>query len=142
MRQFRNLLFTVMALGTVMLSACGGSSSAPAPAGADIPVTLSASGNAEKGKVVFETQGCNACHAVSSEQLVGPGLAGMFSANGPKLLNGVDYQGKLADGKDRTEENVAAWIRSGGQGQIGVMTAREISDTDMADLLAYLRTLK
>ena len=61
---------------------------------------------------------------------------------GPVHANGVDYSGKLPNGNARTEENVADWIRVGGQGQIGVMSAHEVSDTDMANLLAYLRTLK
>jgi cytochrome c len=141
MRIVRVLLFTVFAIGTVILSACGGSS-ASAPAGPDIPATLSAKGDAKKGEVAFTAQGCNGCHALTSEKLVGPGLAGIFSANGPKLPDGVDYKGKLSNGQDRTDENVAAWIRSGGEGKIGLMAPHEISDTDMADLLAYLRTLK
>ncbi|GAB4127713.1 MAG: hypothetical protein Fur005_40890 [Roseiflexaceae bacterium] len=141
--RLRVALFTCATIVMLFLSACGGGEAAPPPsAAADIPVTLSASGNAEEGKLVYENQGCTGCHSTGTDKLVGPGLAGLFSGNGPTLPDGVDYKGNLPNGQPRTEENIAAWIRNGGQGQIGVMSGREVSDEDMADLLAYLRTLK
>ncbi|MCX7902501.1 MAG: cytochrome c, partial [Burkholderiaceae bacterium] len=55
---------------------------------------------------------------------------------------GIDYGGMLPNGAPRTEENVAAFIRTTNQGQIGVMPGRALSDQQMADLIAYLRTLR
>jgi cytochrome c len=141
MRTLRALLFGLGMILTIVLAACGGSPATPA-AGPEIPVTISASGDAAEGKVVFENTGCNGCHASTAEKLVGPGLAGLFVGSGPRLPDGVDYGGNLPNSQPRTEENVAAWIRTGGEGKIGIMSGREISDEDMADLLAYLRTLK
>jgi cytochrome c len=54
----------------------------------------------------------------------------------------VDYGGALPNGAPRTEENVAAFIRTTNQGQIGLMPGRALNDQQMADLLAYLRTLR
>ncbi len=124
----------------INVAACG---QAPAaPTSGPIARTLSASGDAAAGRVVFEnTGGCAACHAASTEQLVGPGLAGVMDQAGPTHATSVSYGGRLPNGQPRTEEHVAAWIRSGGSGEIGYMTGRELSDDDMADLLAYLHTL-
>ncbi len=127
----------------VALAACGQSTSQTAGPVADIPATLSASGDAARGKVFYEEQGgCVACHSTGTEKLVGPGLAGVMTTAGPTHTDPVDYKGNLPNGQPRTEENIAAWIRSGGEGKVGVMSGREVSDADMADLLAYLRTLK
>lgn len=141
MRMLRTLLFALGMVLTATLAACGGTAAPPA-SGPEVPVTISASGDANEGKVVFESQGCNGCHAITSDKLVGPGLAGLFVGSGPKLPDGVDYGGNLPNGQPRTEESIAAWIRAGGEGKIGIMSGREIGDEDMADLIAYLRTLK
>lgn len=127
----------------VWLVGCAQSSSAPAGPAVDIPTTLSASGDAAQGKLFFEGNGgCSACHSVGTDKIVGPGLAGVTTSNGPTHTDKVDYKGNLPNGQARTEENMARWIREGGQGQVGSMSAREVSDADMANLLAYLHTLK
>ena len=138
----RVLLFVTVLVLAVVLMACGGASAPSAASSELIPATISATGDATAGMTVFSNQGCATCHNVTTEQLVGPGLAAVMTVAGPVHANGVDYSGKLPNGNARTEENVADWIRVGGQGQIGVMSAHEVSDTDMANLLAYLRTLK
>lgn len=140
-----SVLFVLILLG---LAACGGTSqSAPTPVRDTAAINTSAAdttyssrGNATKGKVLFTP--CSSCHTTTTERLVGPGLAGLFSEDGPILPNGVDYNGKLPNGKERTESNIADWIRTGGQGQIGYMNPHTFDDQQMADLMAYLRTLK
>lgn len=137
---FACLLALVLAL-----SACGGGQGGPAASAPVEPLarTLSANGDPEKGKLYFENDGgCIACHAVGTDKLVGPGLAGVMTTAGPVYPEGVNYRGNLPNGQPRTEENIAAWIRSGGQGQIGVMSPHEMNDEDMANLLAYLHTLQ
>jgi Cytochrome c. len=66
----------------------------------------------------------------------------LFSAEGPVLPKGVDYEGLLPNGKERSEANIAEWIRVGGTGRIGYMPPHDLTDQQMADLMAYLRTLK
>jgi cytochrome c len=58
------------------------------------------------------------------------------------LPDGVDYQGLLPNGKERSEANIAEWIRTGGSGSIGYMPPTPLTDEQMADLMAYLRTLE
>ncbi len=105
-----------------------------------IATPISSLGDPVRGKNLFIP--CSGCHSTSTEVLLGPGLAGLFSAQGPVLPEGVDYNGLLPNGKERSEENVAEWIRSGGAGSIGYMPPHNLDDQQMADLLAFLRTLK
>lgn len=131
-----------------LIAGCGGgnqTSSSSSAATNELPAALrdtsiSTKGDAQRGQEVFGQ--CTPCHTTTKDVLVGPGLAGMFSASGPVLPKGVDYNGLLPNGKERSEANVAEWIRTGGTGRIGYMPSHNLTDQQMADLMAYLRTLK
>jgi len=78
------------------------------------------------GKEVFEQ--CSVCHnADSDEKKMGPGLKGLMK------------KAKMKNGKAPTEANVAAIIKTGGNG----MPAYEdmLSKDELANLMAYLKTL-
>jgi mono/diheme cytochrome c family protein len=66
----------------------------------------------------------------------------MFEPGGPTLPSGVNYSGKLPNGAEINDVNVAAWIRNGGRGQIGQMPPRNLNDEEMAGVIAYLKTLR
>jgi cytochrome c len=104
-----------------------------------------ASGDIAHGEQVFN-QGCQNCHTTTTEMKIGPGLAGLFEPGGPELPPGVDYGGNLPNGEPITEENVKAWIRTGGQGEIGAMPPNggisNLTERDLDDLVAYLKTLE
>ncbi|MGQ9549741.1 MAG: c-type cytochrome [Roseiflexus sp.] len=121
---------------TVLLLAANTLGSRPDPP-ANGPVV----GDPQRGQVVFERAGCSACHTTSTGFRVGTGMAGVLQPEGPVYPPGVDYGGALPNGASRTEENVAAFIRTTNQGQIGLMPGRALNDQQMADLIAYLRTL-
>lgn len=125
-----------LVLGALLLAANTLGRSPDAPASGPIV------GNAARGQIVFERAGCSACHTTTTEFRVGTGMAGVLQPEGPVYPPGVDYGGLLPNGAPRTEENVAAFIRTTNQGQIGVMPGRALSDQQMADLIAYLRTLR
>jgi cytochrome c len=83
-------------------------------------------GDPAKGKEVFDQ--CSVCHnADSEEKKVGPGLKGLFK------------HATLKNGKKVTEENVRAFINSGGNGMPSY--ADLLSDTEKNNLIAYLKTL-
>ncbi|MDQ2680153.1 MAG: cytochrome c oxidase subunit II [Candidatus Eremiobacteraeota bacterium] len=89
------------------------------------------------GATTFSAK-CSACHAVGpfSQKIVGPGLKGVL--HDPAHPN-------LVDGKPATEANVAAIIQNGFHGAMGTMPtmqANGLTDKDIANLVAYLDTLK
>lgn len=83
-------------------------------------------GDATKGKAVFEQ--CAICHdAESTDAKIGPGLKGLFKRD------------KLPSGKPVTDANVLMQINEGGNGMPAYKDI--LSDTEKADVLAYLKTL-
>ena len=66
-----------LAIGSLCLAAAACGQAPAAPASGPIARTLSASGDAAAGTLVFENAGgCAACHATTTDQLAGPGRAG------------------------------------------------------------------
>ena len=108
-------------------TAGGGGSSAAIALGA---------GKSDAGQALFG-QKCSACHSVGpyTQKLVGPGLGQIFSDSAhPKLVNGADP----------TPQNVAMILKNGYQGDLGIMPSsqvNQISNTDIANLVAYLVSL-
>jgi cytochrome c oxidase subunit 2 len=93
-------------------------------------------GKADAGQTLFG-QKCSACHSTGpfEQKLVGPGLG--------KIFNDPAHP-KLVDGKPPTPANVAAILKNGYQGDMGVMPSaqvNQISNTDIANLVAYLASL-
>jgi mono/diheme cytochrome c family protein len=66
---------------------------------------------------------CSACHSLTAERKVGPGLQGLFSL--PALPNGQPV----------TDANLRDWMRNGG----GAMPPIALSDAEVAAIIAYLR---
>jgi cytochrome c oxidase subunit 2 len=96
-----------------------------------------AGGDAAAGKALF-SQKCSACHALApySQRIVGPGLKGVL--HDPAHPN-------LVDGKPATPANVADILQHGYVGSMGAMpnqTANGLSDKDIANLVAFLDSLK
>jgi cytochrome c oxidase subunit II len=94
-------------------------------------------GDANAGKALF-AQKCTACHALGpfSQRIVGPGLR--------DVLHDPNHR-TLVDGDPATPANVARILQQGFTGSYGTMpnaTANGLSDKDIADLVAYLDSLK
>ena len=96
-----------------------------------------AGGNAKAGQALF-AQKCSACHALGpySQRIVGPGLKGVLhDPSHPNLVTGLPA----------TPANVAKILQEGFSGPLGVMpnaTANGLSNKNIADLVAFLDTLK
>lgn len=87
-----------------------------------------AAADAAAGKKVF-TDNCTACHSASTNQTIaGPGLKGLYK--NPKLP---------ATGKPVNDANVRKQILNGGGGMPGFKG--QLSDVDVDNLIAYLKTL-
>ncbi|MDQ2872129.1 MAG: cytochrome c oxidase subunit II [Candidatus Eremiobacteraeota bacterium] len=99
-------------------------------------VTLTG-GNAASGKALF-SQKCSACHALGtfSQKVVGPGLKDVMADPGHP---------NLVDGDKATPQNVAKILQQGYKGSMGQMpnqTANGLTDKDIADLVAFLKSTK
>jgi cytochrome c len=136
----RLLLVVLLLCAVSMLFACG--SAKPPVSKVLIPATISMNGDAERGATVFAEKGCTVCHMLTSEQLVGPGLAGVMTESGPQRAIETSYKSNLPNGSPRTEENIAQWIIVGGTGEIGSMSPQNVTEAELADIIAYLRTLE
>jgi cytochrome c oxidase subunit II len=96
-----------------------------------------AGGTAAAGKALF-AQKCTACHQIApfDQKLVGPGLLHITDDPAhPTLVTGLPP----------TPEHIAAILQNGFTGPIGTMPNRQangLSDTDIANLVAYLSSLK
>lgn len=106
------------------------------PAAGGAPIAL-ANGSASAGQTLF-AQKCSACHAIGpfDQRIVGPGLKG--------VLHDPAHP-SLVDGQPATPDNVAKILQTGYTGSIGTMpnaTTNGLSDQDIANLVAYLGTLK
>lgn len=94
-------------------------------------------GTAQAGRQLF-AQKCEACHKLApfSQVLVGPGLQGVLhDSSHPDLVNG----------HPATPQNVAAILQNGYTGSMGTMpnaSANGLSSHDIANLAAFLDTLK
>ncbi len=94
-------------------------------------------GDANAGKQLF-SQKCTACHKVApfDQTLVGPGLLGVLhDPSHPNLVNG----------KPANPADVAAILQNGYTGSMGTMpnsSTNGLSSQDIANLVAYLNTLK
>lgn len=96
-----------------------------------------AAGDAAAGKATF-AQKCSACHALApfDQKIVGPGLL--------KITDDPAHP-DLVDGKPPTPPDIAQILENGFTGPIGTMPNRQangLSDTDIANLVAYLASLK
>jgi len=96
-----------------------------------------ANGNVGAGQALF-AQKCSACHALGpfDQRIVGPGLKGVL--HDPKHPN-------LVDGAAATPADVATILQKGFTGSMGTMpnaSTNGLSDSDIANLVAYLDSLK
>lgn len=96
-----------------------------------------AAGSAVAGKAVF-TQKCSACHLLApfDRKLVGPGL--LHITDDPA-------HPKLVTGQTPTSQHIAEILQNGFTGPLGSMPNRQangLSNTDIANLTAYLSSLK
>ncbi|MBI1801503.1 MAG: cytochrome c [Chloroflexi bacterium] len=93
----------------------------------------------DRGKALFSTANCIACHNVTSETKVGPGLAGIFQKD------------KLPNGKPVNDDTIKEWVQKGSasyksdpsqQPYMPPYAGVVNTDDKMADMIAYLKTLK
>ncbi len=86
---------------------------------------------AEKGKTIFENK-CSACHQLSDQKIVGPGLAGVTQKRKPEwimnmVINPVEMTQKDPEAKKLLAQHLTQ------------MTNQDISEPDARALLEFMR---
>ncbi|MFN8257973.1 MAG: cytochrome c oxidase subunit II [Bacteroidales bacterium] len=99
--------------------------------------------NAMPGELAIKKIGCNACHTVDGNKLVGPSFKGLFGSN-----RKVNEDGKLVEVK--ADENYIkksirepnAQIVDGFPKGVMIQYKEQISDEEIQQIIDYIKTLK
>ncbi|TPE44119.1 c-type cytochrome [Pontibacter mangrovi] len=86
---------------------------------------------AAEGKSVFESK-CSACHQLSDQKIVGPGLAGVTERRKPEWIMNMIMNPQEMTQKDPTAKKLLAE-------HLTQMTNQNINESDARALLEYLR---
>ncbi len=86
---------------------------------------------AENGKAIFEGK-CSACHQLSDQKVVGPGLAGVTTRRKPEWLMNMIINPEEMTKKDPEAKKLLAE-------HLTQMTNQNITEPDARALLEYLR---
>ena len=132
MRRFLLVLALILLLS---LAACGGDSSTEGGGGA------APAGDAAAGETVFNevaVPACGTCHSLEPDVvLVGPSLAGIGNQAGSRVSgqSAADYL------RESIVDPDAYMVEGFGPGIMPSTYATQLSDEQIADLVAYLMTL-
>jgi cytochrome c oxidase subunit 2 len=120
----------VAAIIVATVGGCGGMGAAPSGQRVE-------AGPVERGATLYRTRGCVNCHSVDGDDAAGPTLLGFWGS-----------QVELADGGTVSADR-AYVVRSLREptaqtpdGSRGAMPAYDLTDDEIDDLIAYLRTLE
>lgn len=93
-------------------------------------------GNAAKGQTLFSQNGCSACHSTGTNTVLGPGLAGI----GDRAATRVS--GLAADAYIEQSIRDPGSFLAPGFSNLMPATFGALPAADVADIIAYLKTLK
>lgn len=140
---FQRTLFILLVVALLLTACCG---SQPAPA------SNAPAGSADNGKALFAKAvigsglpGCATCHSLEKgKTLVGPSMAGIATA-AEKTIKEADYKGTAKTAADYLRESIVnpdAYVAKGFTKGIMVKDFGKLPEQEIADLVAYLITLK
>ncbi len=118
------LIALCLLLAALSAVACGQEPAAE-PTSTPAPAATTEGGSedlVQAGSDLFQ-QNCSGCHNLTTEAKVGPGLAGLFDLE------------QLPNGNPVNEENVKAWILSGG----GAMPGISLTEEKLNQVVAFLK---
>ncbi len=95
------------------------------------------SGNVENGKTLFAEKACSGCHAITTSKLVGPGLAGIGDRSG-STVSGLSADAYL----EQSIRDPGAFVVPSFPPNVMPLTFKDMPASEVADLIAYLKTLK
>jgi mono/diheme cytochrome c family protein len=125
-KQLFPLIAIFLLLAALSAVACGQEAAVePTPIPTEAPAATTEGGSedlVQTGSDLFQ-QDCSGCHNLTTETKVGPGLAGLFDLE------------QLPNGNPVNEENVKAWILSGG----GAMPGISLTEAQLNAVVAFLK---
>lgn len=99
------------------------------------PTQASGGGDASRGEQLFASNGCSGCHSTGSDDLVGPGLAGVGERAATRTdLSADEYL-------HQSIVDPGAFVVDGFS-NLMPGTFSSLPDQDIDDLVAYLKTLE
>ncbi len=143
----KRVLFLLI-LVALLLAACGGGGGGAAnqPSGGG-----GGTGDATNGQKLFTAgkspaPACSGCHSIKpGEKLVGPSLAGI-GTQAAQIIKDPNYKGTAKTADDYIRESITnpnAYVVAGYQPNVMYQNyGKDLSSTDINDLVAYLMTLK
>lgn len=91
---------------------------------------------ADRGKVLYTTKACSACHSLDGSKLVGPSFKGLYGKKGEH--NEGTY---VADDAYLTESILKPNAKIV-KGYAPAMPAMPLTDTEVNDIISFIKTLK
>lgn len=128
------VLFSLLVMGAVVLSACGGGAASGGPASSAAASSAKAKGDSTKGKTVF-TATCSACHGPDAKGLPGLGKD-MTTSTFIKGMNDDQFVDFLKKGRPASDPANTTKVDMPPKGGNPALT-----DQDLYDVIAYIRTL-
>ena len=103
-------------------------------------VDLTSMSPEEKGEYIYKNNACIGCHSLDGSKLVGPTFKGAYGRQG-KLSGGEEYQ--VTDEYIKNSIlNPGSQIVGGYEGAVMPSYKGQLSDEDIAGVIAYLKTLQ
>ncbi|MDZ4785249.1 MAG: cytochrome c oxidase subunit II [bacterium] len=93
----------------------------------------------ERGKILSQEKLCISCHSIDGSKVIGPSYKGIYGRKG-KLVGGADYE--VTD--EYIKESILNPMAKVVDGYAPAMPpyAGQLSDDDINDIIAYLKTVK
>ena len=145
----------VLAAGTVIVAACGGSEGEQRPPTQTVAPTAAATntpsgaqptraatqptggqGDAKKGQDLFARLGCSGCHAITGDKIVGPGMAGVKDRAGTRVP-GMSAAAYL----EQSIKEPNAFVVPDYPPNVMPATFGSLSADEISNLIAYLKSL-
>ena len=98
------------------------------------PATLSPQ---ERGAALYQKKICASCHSLDGSKLVGPSFKGLYGRKG-KLADGTEYVADDAYIKNSILNPNAEVV----QGYAPAMPVLGLTDDEISDVIAYMKTIK
>jgi len=128
----------IIILSLLILVACGGDTKS------GVSEAAISGGNPANGEKLFDNR-CLACHAIEAdEERVGPSVAGLATESA-KIINDSNYTGEAQTAEAYILESIIdpeAYLTEGYAPVMSTNYGDQLSEQELADLVAYLMTFK